>query len=85
MIAAPKPKVAKKMATIDAEKVRLRNRWSGMIGSVVRLSTITKMTRNTRPTRIQPQTDASPQLPLSAKVKPRRIGTRARTSVTTPR
>ena len=39
MIAAPNPKVAKKIETIEAENVRPRNRWSGMIGSLAFAST----------------------------------------------
>ncbi len=49
MIAAPKPKVARKIATIEALNVRFRNRWSGMIGSAARDSTKTKTPRKTTP------------------------------------
>src|SRR5438552_17958941 len=66
MIEAPKPKVAKKIETIDAEKVRLRNRCSGMIGCATRLSTITKITRKNAPASIQVQTFASLKAYFSA-------------------
>ena len=45
MITAPKPKVAKKIETIDDENVRLRNRRSGITGSGLRRSTRTKIAR----------------------------------------
>ena len=85
MIAAPKPNVAKKIATMEDENVRFRNRWSGMIGSGARLSTITKTTRKASPITIEPHTKGSAQLPFSATVKPIRIGTSPAMSVTTPR
>ena len=56
MIAAPKPKVARKIETIEALNVLLRNRWSGMIGSAARDSTKTKTTRKTMPATIVPHT-----------------------------
>src|SRR5437762_7688150 len=59
MISAPKPKVAKKIDSIDDENVRLRNRWSGMIGSGDRRSTRMNATMNTSPPPIQAQTDGS--------------------------
>ena len=76
MIAAPKPKVAKKIATIDALNVRLRNRWSGMIGWTARRSTRTKTARKTTPTAMLPHTAGSLHWEVSARVRPTRIGTR---------
>ncbi len=49
MITAPKPKVAKKIASIDDENVRLRNSRRGITGSGLRRSTQMKIARNTIP------------------------------------
>ena len=77
MIAAPKPKVAKKIETIEALKVRLRNRWSGMIGSLARgLDQDEDDQEDQRRATIMPQTHGSVQVDVSATVRPMRIGMR---------
>src|SRR5450756_407061 len=85
MIAAPKPKVARKIETIEALNVRLRNRWSGMIGSAARASTITNTARKTTPAAMLPHTAGSLHWEVSATVRPTRIGMSPSVRVITPR
>ena len=84
MIRIEKPKTAKKVATAETAKVRLRKRSSGIIGSLAFASATMKSTRKTTPTPNQPRTEGSSQLVVSARVRAIRTGTTAPTKVTTP-
>ena len=65
-------------------KLRILNRWSGIIGSFARDSTHTNSARNAIPMSSNPQTPTAPQLPFSALVRPMRIGTMPAANVSTP-
>ena len=56
-----KPKAARNIAATEIEKVRMRNRPSGTIGSATRDSIHTKIAANTRPIRMSPPTVGSAQ------------------------
>ena len=76
--------MARKIAIMLAEKVRVLNRSSGIIGSATWPSTQMKMPAKTAPMRRRPHTIGSPQFPLCASVRPIRIGTMAAENVPTP-
>ena len=85
MTAPKKPKAAKNIAVTETEKLRIRNRPSGTIGSAARDSIQMKTAVMRRPARIRPPTAGSVHSPVPLLVRPIRIRLIAAAKTAAPR